>query len=60
PFLPLLESLLSDQAWPGWLCSDGLHLNGEGHRQVYERVHRWPALLQWADLQPLGGCTPLM
>jgi lysophospholipase L1-like esterase len=36
------------------LCSDGIHLNSEGHRQVYERVRHWPALLQWADLQPLG------
>ena len=59
PFLPLLESLLGDPAWPQWLCADGLHLNSEGHRQVYERVRRWPALLHWADLHPLGGLTPL-
>jgi lysophospholipase L1-like esterase len=60
PFLPLLESLLSDPAWPQWLGPDGLHLNSEGHRQVYERVRQWPALLQWADLQPLSGFTPLV
>ena len=60
PFLPLLESLLSDLAWLRWLGPDGLHLNSEGHRQVYERVRQWPALLQWADLQPLGGFTPLV
>jgi lysophospholipase L1-like esterase len=42
-----------------WLGPDGLHLNGEGHRQVYERVRHWPALLRWADLQPLHGTTPL-
>ena len=59
PFLPLLESLLADPAWLQWLSADGLHLNSEGHRQVYERVRRWPALLQWADLQPLAGATPL-
>ena len=53
PFLPLLESLLSDPAWLQWLCPDGIHLNSEGHRQVYERLREWPALLQWADLQPL-------
>ena len=60
PFLPLLESLLSDPTWPQWLGPDGLHLNSEGHRQVYERVRQWPALLQWADLQPLSGFTPLV
>jgi lysophospholipase L1-like esterase len=54
PFLPLLEGLLQDRHWLQWLSSDGLHLNSEGHRQVYERVRHWPALLQWADLQPLA------
>jgi lysophospholipase L1-like esterase len=59
PFLPLFDGLVADPAWPQWLDSDGLHLNSEGHRQVYERVRRWPALLAWADLQPLHGQTPL-
>ena len=59
PFLPLLDGLVADPACPQWLDSDGLHLNSEGHRQVYERVRRWPALLAWADLQPLHGQTPL-
>ncbi|MEB3275892.1 MAG: GDSL-type esterase/lipase family protein [Cyanobacteriota bacterium] len=60
PFLPLLEPLLSDPSWPRWLSSDGLHLNAAGHRQVFERLRHWPALLQWADLQPLGLATPLL
>jgi lysophospholipase L1-like esterase len=60
PFLPLLESLLGDPAWLQWLGPDGLHLNTEGHRQVFQRVRQWPALLQWADLQPLGVTTPLV
>ncbi|MFN9871783.1 MAG: GDSL-type esterase/lipase family protein [Cyanobacteriota bacterium] len=59
PFLPLLEGLLADSDWPQWLSSEGLHLNSEGHRQVYQRVRDWPALLAWADLQPLHGQTPL-
>jgi lysophospholipase L1-like esterase len=58
PFLPLLESLLADPDWPHWLGPDGLHLNSDGHRQVYERVRHWPALLQWGDLQPLHLLTP--
>jgi lysophospholipase L1-like esterase len=53
PFLPLLNDLLADPSWPAWLCGDGLHLNSEGHRQVYRRVQQWPALLEWAGLQPL-------
>ena len=58
PFLPLIESLLADPDWPHWLGSDGLHLNSDGHRQVYERLRRWPALLQWAGLAQQGVATP--
>jgi len=59
PFLPLLEGLLADSDWPLWLSNDGLHLNSEGHRQVFERVRSWPALLGWADLQLRQEPTPL-
>jgi lysophospholipase L1-like esterase len=58
PFLPMLEALLADPQWPEWLNADGLHLNSDGHRRVYERVVRWPALLEWAGLQPLHSLTP--
>ena len=58
PFLPLLESLLAESHWPELLCSDGLHLNHAGHRQVYELVRRWPALLHWAGLAPMLVATP--
>jgi len=60
PFLPLLESLMADPAWLQWLSPDGIHLNSEGHRQIYERVHRWGPLLSWADLQPTSAATPLV
>ncbi|MEB3306931.1 MAG: GDSL-type esterase/lipase family protein [Cyanobacteriota bacterium] len=59
PFLPLLESFLADPDWPRLLCSDGVHLNSDGHHQVYERLKQWPALLQWAGLEPLVRSTPL-
>ena len=58
PFLPLLESFLADPDWPQLLTADGLHLNPEGHARLYERVRRWPALLRWADLEPLELVTP--
>jgi lysophospholipase L1-like esterase len=60
PFLPLLEPLLADPSWEQWLCSDGLHLNSEGHRQVFARLRDWPVLLHWAGLQPLGLGTPTL
>ncbi|MFM7676332.1 MAG: GDSL-type esterase/lipase family protein [Synechococcus sp.] len=59
PFLPLLDSLLADPRWLQWIEPDGIHLNSEGHRQVLERVGRWPTLLQWAGLEPRLLSTPL-
>ncbi|MEB3349456.1 MAG: GDSL-type esterase/lipase family protein [Cyanobacteriota bacterium] len=53
PFQPLLETFLADHRWSRWLCSDGIHLNSEGHRQVYERLKGWRALLHWAQIEPL-------
>lgn len=58
PFLPLLERLTADRSWLRLLEADGLHLNSEGHRRVYEEVRRWPALLQWAELERLALLTP--
>ncbi len=55
PFLPLLRGLLADPYWPQLLGSDGLHLNSEGHRAVYDQVKRWPALLSWAGLEPMAS-----
>ena len=59
PFLSLLPCLRADPHWLQWLDGDGLHLNSEGHRQVYGRVRQWPALLQWAGLEPVSLATPL-
>ena len=59
PFLPLLESVLAEHRWQEFLCSDGLHLNREGHAHVAARVMRWPALLDWAGLERLEHATPL-
>lgn len=58
PFLPLLDDVLAEPRWQDWLLDDGLHLNSEGHRQLFERMRRWPALMQWAQLQSLEIATP--
>ena len=60
PFLPMLDTFLTDGLWQELLCSDGLHLNAAGHRRVYERVRQWPALLSWAGLEPVGQVTALV
>jgi len=59
PFLPLLETLLMQPDWQQWLCSDGIHLNSEGHAHVAKRLRHWPALLDWAGLELGAHATPL-
>jgi lysophospholipase L1-like esterase len=58
PFLPLMERLTADPGWLRLLDADGLHLNSDGHRRIYEEVRRWPALLRWAELERLAVLTP--
>lgn len=57
PFLPLFDGLLAEPHWLQWLCSDGLHLNAEGHHQLYRRLRGWGALLHWAELDPRSSLT---
>jgi lysophospholipase L1-like esterase len=59
PFLPVLESFLDDPRWTRWLAADGLHCNSEGHRFLFERLRRWPALGDWAGLRVLEVSTPV-
>ena len=33
------------------LSSDGIHLNTEGHKWIYEQITDWQALKNWADLK---------
>ena len=57
PILPLLDGLLAEPLWLQWLCSDGLHLNGDGHGKIYRRLRSWRALLEWGALDPHSSVT---
>lgn len=58
PFLPLIEAFLADPCWLQHLDADGVHLSADGHAWVYEQVRHWPALLRWAQLEPLALASP--
>jgi len=38
---------------------DGLHLNGEGHHFIHQRISTWSALQAWAGLLPYTTTTPV-
>jgi lysophospholipase L1-like esterase len=60
PFLPLLQLFVQEPHWQEWICSDGIHLNSEGHAHVAAQLKRWPALLHWAGLEGAERLTPLV
>tara|TARA_B100000700_G_C15050080_1_gene859820 strand:- start:2173 stop:2844 length:672 start_codon:yes stop_codon:yes gene_type:complete len=51
PFLPIFKSFTRDENWKRLLGPDGIHLNTEGHRWMYNKLISWPILLKWANLQ---------
>ena len=50
PFLPIHQKMVTHPNCSGWMQSDGIHLNSQGHKWIYERVIDWDALLKWADI----------
>jgi hypothetical protein len=59
PFHTLLRSFLDEPHWPQWICSDGIHLNSDGHAHVAARLQRWQPLLHWAGLELAERPTPM-
>ena len=51
PFLSIHEKMVNLLSFKELLSSDGIHLNTEGHKWIYEQISDWPALKNWADLK---------
>ena len=58
PFLPLHKAMTNQPYWLSWIEPDGIHLNHEGHNWIYEKVIKWPSLLNWAELDQSMNITP--
>ena len=59
PFLPLLNEMLCEPDLRNWIEPDGIHLNAAGHDWVYQKVIKWSALLNWAELELVTSATPI-
>ncbi len=59
PFLPIHKSMQSEESWSNWIEPDGIHLNSSGHYWIYQKLLRWPPLLDWAELNPTQILTPI-
>jgi len=51
PFLSIHEKMINLLSFKELLSSDGIHLNTNGHKWIYEQISEWPALKNWADLK---------
>tara|TARA_Y100001968_G_scaffold326854_1_gene370722 strand:+ start:420 stop:1067 length:648 start_codon:yes stop_codon:yes gene_type:complete len=51
PFFSIHEKMINLLSFKELLSSDGIHLNTEGHKWMYEQISEWSALKTWADLK---------
>ena len=51
PFLSIHKKMINSLSFKKFLSSDGIHLNTEGHKWIYEHISEWSALKNWADLE---------
>ena len=50
PFLSIHEKMFKLSSFKKLLSSDGIHLNTDGHKWIFDQVSNWPALKNWAGL----------
>tara|TARA_B100000700_G_scaffold192160_1_gene211654 strand:+ start:1066 stop:1713 length:648 start_codon:yes stop_codon:yes gene_type:complete len=50
PFLSIHEKMIKLSSFKELLSSDGIHLNTEGHKWIYDQISEWPTLKNWANL----------
>ena len=51
PFLSIHEKMTKLLSFKNLLSSDGIHLNTEGHKWIYNQIIEWEALMNWANLK---------
>ena len=51
PFLSIHEKMINLLSFKNLLSSDGIHLNTEGHKWIYNQISEWEALMNWANLK---------
>ncbi len=51
PFLSIHEKMIKLLSFKDLISSDGIHLNTEGHKWIYNQISEWGALKDWANLK---------
>ena len=51
PFLSIHEKMINLLSFKEFLSPDGIHLNTEGHKWIYNQISEWQALKDWAEIK---------
>ena len=49
PFLATFQEMRSKPSYKSLITQDGIHLNSEGHKWLFEKISNWPSLQKWAQ-----------
>ncbi len=49
PFLATFQEMRSKPSYESLIMPDGIHLNSEGHKWLFEKISNWPSLQKWAQ-----------
>jgi len=51
PFLSIHEKMINIFSFKELISSDGIHLNTEGHKWIYDQIIEWQSLKTWANIK---------
>ena len=49
PFLATFQEMKKYPQYENLIMPDGIHLNSNGHKWMFDKVSNWPALTKWAQ-----------
>ena len=49
PFLATFQEMRSKPSYESLIMPDGIHLNSEGHKWLFEKISNWRSLQKWAQ-----------
>ena len=50
PFLAIHEKMIQISSFKNLISSDGIHINTDGHKWIFNQICEWNALKKWAEL----------
>ena len=49
PFLSIHNKMIKESSWKNFISEDGIHLNSDGHKWIYNQLNEWDFLKEWSE-----------